>query len=424
MNTHDGKEFAATIGMDWADRAHAVCLRAAGEAKREYQTLIHTPEALHAWVRGLQKRFGGQPVAICLELKRGPLVYALSHYEWLVLYPVNGQTVADYRRAFRSSRAKDDPTDAELQQELLERHRDKLRPWQPDSAAVRHLQQLVERRRRKLVGDQGRLVNRLIDALKGYYPQVLEWFADRNTLIFCEFLERWPTLSAAQTATAEQLQAFFAAHHARYRAVNQRRIEQLQAAVPLTEEAAVIEPLVLHGQALVAQLKAVLLSLQRFDEAIATLFDAHADAPLFRHLPGAGAQYAPRWLVAFGEDRRCYGSAQQLAQYAGIAPVTERSGNSTWIHWRWSCPKFLRQSFVEWAGESRRHSFWAQAFYEHQRALGKSHQGAVRALAFKWIRILYRCWQDRTPYDEARYLLALKAKGSPLLAQLAGQGPG
>ena len=123
-------------------------------------------------------------------------------------------------------------------------------------------------------------------------------------------------------------------------------------------------------------------------------------------------------MVAFGEDRNRYQSAQDILRYAGIAPVTEKSGKKEWIHWRWSCPKFLRQTFVEWANHSRNHSFWASEFYDYQRQIGKPHQTAIRSLAFKWIRIAFRCWQDGKPYDETKYLLALKKKGSPLIKNL------
>ena len=126
-------------------------------------------------------------------------------------------------------------------------------------------------------------------------------------------------------------------------------------------------------------------------------------------------------MVAFGNDRNKYQSSDDILKYSGIAPVMERSGQKSWVHWRYSCPKFLRQSFVEWASESIRHSFWAREFYRVQRDKGKSHHAAVRALAFKWIRILFRCWQDRKPYDEAKYLMALQKKGSPLLANLGAE---
>jgi transposase len=139
------------------------------------------------------------------------------------------------------------------------------------------------------------------------------------------------------------------------------------------------------------------------------------DYALFRALPGAGPTYAPRLLAAFGEQRERYQSAAAIQKYAGIAPVTERSGKKCWVHWRLQCPKFLRQTFVEWAAETIPRSFWAGAYYQSQRDKGCSHQAALRALAFKWIRILYRCWQTRTPYDESTYLNALKRRGSPLL---------
>ena len=132
-------------------------------------------------------------------------------------------------------------------------------------------------------------------------------------------------------------------------------------------------------------------------------------------MPGAGPVFAPRLLAAFGEQRERYASAAAVQKYAGIAPVTERSGKQCWVHWRLQCPTFLRQTFVEWTAQSIPHSYWARAFYEQQRARGSSHQAALRALAFKWIRILYRCWQDRTPYDEAIYLNALKRRGSSLV---------
>jgi transposase len=138
-------------------------------------------------------------------------------------------------------------------------------------------------------------------------------------------------------------------------------------------------------------------------------------------LPHAGDNLAPRLLLAFGEDRSRYQSAQDILQYAGIAPVTERSGKKCWVHWRWSAPKFLRQTFIEWANESRKASVWAKAFYQAQKQAGKTHQEAIRSLAFKWIRIIFRCWKDRVAYDESKYLEALSQKGSTLVEQIASQ---
>jgi transposase len=418
MQHHTCEDFAAVVGLDWADATHDVCIQAAGTTHREFLVLEHRPEAIEAWVQTLRTRFHGQPIAVCLELNTGPIVSALRTYDFLVLFPVNPLTLAKYREAFTPSRAKDDPTDADLQVELLLTHRDKLTPLSPQSPTMRALAQLVEHRQR-LVGDKVRLTNRLTSTLKNYFPHVLQWFQDKDTTIFCDFLAHWPTLKAAQRARRTTLERFFRAHHVRSTDVITTRIAAIKSAVALTTDDSVITPNALLVQALVAQLRVTLQGIADFDTAIAQRAQAHPDFALFEALPGAGAVFAPRLLVAFGEQRERYASAEELQKYAGIAPVTERSGKKSWVHWRLQCPKFLRQTFVEWAAESTRHSFWAQVYYQQQRDKGKAHQAAVRALAFKWIRILYRCWQARTPYDESVYLQALKRRSAPLLQHLA-----
>jgi transposase len=389
-----------------------------GDHKREFMILEHTPEAIDAWAWTIRKRFEGRPVAVGLELNQGPLVHALRQYEFLVLFPVNPLTLAKYREAFTPSHAKDDPTDAELQLELLLTHRDKLQPLTPQSPKMRALEQLVQHRRR-LVGDKVRITNRLTSALKHYFPHVLRWFHDKDTVIFCDLLAQWPTLKAVQLARRSTLERFFRDHHVRYADVITQRLDAIKRATPLTTDEGIITPNALVVQALVAQLRVTLQAIEEFDKAIAHRARSHPDFPLFDALPGAGAVFAPRLLVAFGEQRDRYASADELQRYAGIAPVTERSGNKSWVHWRLQGPKFLRQTFVEWAAESTRHSFWARAYYQQQRDKGASHQAAVRALAFTWIRMLLRCWQNRTRYAEAIYLNALKRRGAPLLHSLA-----
>ena len=133
-----------------------------------------------------------------------------------------------------------------------------------------------------------------------------------------------------------------------------------------------------------------------------------------RKFPGAGEQLAPRLLSLFGSDRARWADATDLQKYSGIAPVIERSGKSVWVHRRLSRPKFICQTFHEFAQQSVQHSSWANQFYQRQRDSGKSHHSAIRALAFKWIRIICACWKANKPYDESFYLKAL-AKNTPLL---------
>jgi transposase len=329
-------------------------------------------------------------------------------------------TLAKYRDAFAPRHAKDDPTDAELQLELLRKPRDKLQPLIPQSARMRALEHLVEHRRR-LVGDQVRLTNRLTATLKNYSPHALQWFDDQDTTLCCDFLTQGPPLNAAQLAHRPTLEHVFRTHHVRYAPVIDKRIQAIKSATPLTTDEGVLAPHALLVQALVAQLRVILHAIADFDHAITQRAQSHPGFPLVAALPGAGAVVAPRLLVAFGEQRERYTSADALQKYAGIAPVTERSGNTTWVHWRWQCPPFLRQTCVAWAAASIRHSFWARTYYQQQRDKGTSHQAAVRALAFQWIRILFRCWQDRTPYKASVYLNVLKQWGSPLLHNVIHQ---
>jgi transposase len=260
-----------------------------------------------------------------------------------------------------------------------------------------------------------------------YFPQVLDWFEDKDTLVFCEFIEQFSEVQTAQAATPQQLTQFFHAHKVTRKSAIVRRIQQIQeAGVPLTTDEAIIVPAQALTQALIALLKVILHQLADFNAKIAELFEALPDAELFSSLPGAGPYLAPRLLVAFGAERvrvaslkeNRFSSAQAFMSYVGIAPVKEESGKKRWVHWRWSCPIFLRQTFVEWVNQARRFSPWSQAFYLQQKRSGKSHQKAIRALAYKWGRILWRCWQANTAYDEEKYLAALTRKKSPLIKLL------
>jgi transposase len=410
--------FAAYIGIDWADRKHDIALYDPKTQTWSHSVIQATPSAIADWVNQLRQQYGEAKVLVGLEQKRGPLLYALCQYDNLVLVPINPRTVANYRKAFQPSRAKSDPIDAKLIVELLQRHSDKLDIWQAGCPKHRELRQWVESRR-MLVGEKVRLTNRITAALKSYYPQVLDWFDDKHTIAFCEFLEQFPNLEAAQATTPETLKQFFRSHHIIRKTTIQRRTQQIQeAGPPLTQDPAIIQPAQALVQGLVALLKVILQQLIAFETQIDQLFSSLPDAKLFQALPGAGPHLAPRLLAAFGEDRDRFNSAQSFMSYIGIAPVKEESGKKHWVHWRWSCPIFLRQTFVEWVDHARMHSAWSQAFYQQQRRAGKSHQKAIRALAYKWGRILWRCWQDKTPYDEEKYVAALKRKKSPLTSLL------
>ena len=413
------EEYAALIGLDWAAEKHDVCIWDAATGKSRHRVIEHTPEALADWLAELQACYPGQRLAVCLEQSRGALMYALMGHAFLDLYPINPVTLARYREAFAPSRAKDDPGDARLLSEILRLHREKLAVWKPDDEQTRTLGFLNEERR-KAVNLRTKLVLRMQAALKLYFPQALAWLgADLGTPMACGWLLKWPTLDAVQRARPQTVRAFYHAHNCRSAGHIESVLAALPAAKPLTQDAAVLAVQPLTVQMLAKQLRLLHGSIAEYNRQIAALFKPHPDAFLFECLPGAGPTLAPRLLSAFGTDRARHPTAQDMQTYAGVAPVIERSGKSCWTHWRWNCPKFLRQTFHEYAKNSIPYSAWARAYYEQQKQRGKGHNAAIRSLAFKWIRIIHRCWQTRTPYDEGLYLQALAQRGSPLCALIA-----
>ncbi|VAX41782.1 hypothetical protein MNBD_PLANCTO02-3175, partial [hydrothermal vent metagenome] len=136
---------------------------------------------------------------------------------------------------------------------------------------------------------------------------------------------------------------------------------------------------------------------------------------IFRSLPGAGDALVPRMIAGMGSDRDRYANAAEVQSHTCIAPVTRSSGKFRSVKKRAACNKFLRQMFHEFAAHSRQWSDWAGAYYRMQKSKGMKHHAAVRALAYKWIRIIFYLWKNHKTYDEQHYLNQLKSKNSPII---------
>jgi transposase len=395
-------EYAAFVSLDWADEQHAWALQVPGQAGVQQGTLKNTPEAVEQWAQQLAERFGGRCVAVALEQRRGALVAMLGKYAHLVLYPIHPTTMARYREALVPSGAKSDPGDTLLQLDLLVRHRDRLKPLQPDTVSTRSLQLMVEDRR-KLVDQKTAYRNHLTAMLKQVFPQALRWLDDVSSPLAGAFLQRWPTLADARRAGKRKLRHFFDQHTSCARQRVEQCLAELDGAVEASHDAALCQAGVLAirtGVRLIAELRT---AIAEYDRQIRELAQAHEDYCLIRSFPGAGAAMAPRLIAALGTQRERFTSANDLQCYTGIAPVQVASGKQCWTHFRWASPKFVRQTIHEWADHSRKKCAWARAFYRQQRDHRKTHHAAIRALAFKWLRILYRCWKDRVIYDETKY---------------------
>jgi len=416
-------EFAAFVGLDWDDEQHAVCILPAAGGPAQHSEVKQHPEDLAAWVAELRARFGGRPVAICLEQSRGALVYALMHYDFLVLHPLNPKQLSDYRAALYPSGAKTDPADAELLARFLRDHTDKVRAWHPDDAVTRGLRLMTEQRR-KWVQDRVALTNELQQRLKESYVLALELCGeDLWSESLLALLEKFPAQRELQRASPQQLEKWLPK---RRRTVDdppaeellRERIAAIRKAAPNTTDVPVLEHARLVVVNLVAMLRTLNDGIAASDQKIAELFAVHPDGELFASFPGAGKALAPRLTAAYGTDRDKFQDARDMQQLSGIAPVTKASGKSRVVQMRYACPKFLRQTFHEFARCSIRSSRWAKAYVDMRRAQGRKYHEILRALAFKWQRILFRCWQTREVYNEDRYLQRLRAAGSKLVAFL------
>ncbi|MFH1741234.1 MAG: IS110 family transposase [bacterium] len=419
MAPEKSESYAAFIGIDWADLKHDYCLSAARATSFEAGTFESRPEEVSAWMNHLRRRFRGRKVAICLEQTRGALIHQMMEAEFVDLYPLNPQALSNFRKAFTISQAKDDPTDANLLWEYLVKHRDRLRVWTPEDVDTRKLALLVEDRR-KMIDLRTKLSNKLSATLKGYFPQALELVGTKiASPMACDFLQRWTALTQIKKCRKHTIQEFYTNHHIRDQKKIETRLDLIRNSIPLVEDQAIVETSILKVKSLSRQIACLNEDLDEYDHQIADLFKTHPESELFDSLPGAGPALAPRLLVAMGTNRERFAHPDDVATFSGIAPVTERSGKHTWVHWRLACSKFLRQTFHEFANLSRHQSCWANAYYEMQRTRGKSHHAALRALAFKWIRIIYRCWKQRVVYNEATYLRALVERRSPLIKFMA-----
>ena len=403
--------WAAFIGLDWGSKKHAWILQPAGGGKPERGFVDNTPEAIAVWAADLNRRFAGQPVAVALEQSRGSVVNQLLPYAHLVLFPVPASMSASYRKTFVPSGAKDDPSDASWILDLLLRHRDRLRRLEPDEPNTRLLLLLVEDRR-QLVDDKTRLALRLQDCLKQYFPQLVQWF-DMGSALLADLLKRWPDLQHLQRCHDGTLRAFLRQHHYGEDRIAQR-IDDIRAAVAATNDPAVLEACSMKARHLTESLATLRGQITRLEQRRDELVASHPDSPIFASFPGAGPATVPRLIAAFGTRRERYESAFEVECYSGIAPVHIRSGKIDRVSIRRACQAFTRQTFHEFAGQTIPQCEWAKAFYRAHCHKPEQHHAAVRSLAFKWIRILYHCWKQRTPYDEKLYLASLRRRSALL----------
>ena len=340
------------------------------------------------------------------------LLARFLHYRECRLYTLNPRSVARMREALAAGGQKDDRLDAQAICLLLRERQEVLAPLRPSSAPTEELAGLVEQRV-DVVEEKNRLLNQLTAVLKGFYPRALELFANLEQPLTLAFLTAFPTPTALTEATREAWDQLFTGQRYPQPARVARLWEhsrQPQVPVPAVD-------ITLGGrqvQRLVRLLQVLLEDLRALEAEIEQRFTEHPEAKVFRSLPGAGPTLAPALLALFGDNRERWGQWTEIARASGVSPITRQSGRLRTVHLRRHCDRRARRILHLFASCSRRNCAWAREYHAAQRAAGRSHGTALRNLAAKWLRILFRLWQDGTTYDEALYLQRREERQAPL----------
>ena len=407
---------AAWIGWDWADQHHDLFMESA-DGKTETRRLANRPDELHAWLKALGQRFAQGTVVLCLEASRSALLPIFLEYSFLELYLINPKSMARFREVVRPSGSKSDQLDCKLACQLVKSHRELLHQFVAEDPLTQELDQMV-RVRRDLVSQRTMTANQLKAVLKLYYPFALELLQDDTTtaLAAC-FVLKFPTLRVLQEAPRHQVRRFFRGQGCRLTEGLEQRLASIAAATGVSQQAHWNNPNSFMARSLAEVLKAVTARIEEAEGQIRILAQQHSNRVLAQSVPGAAAVLEPRLMTVLGTHPEACASAQQIAVRDGVAPRRVQSGNSCLITRRLAKPQFEHQTWIEFAKCSTLECQWAREFVEAKTKAGKSYYTAIRALAFKWIRILYACWKQGIDYDEARYLKALQQHSSPYASQ-------
>jgi transposase len=396
-------------GLDWASKTHALCIIDAQGSVVERLAIGHDALGLGELQRRLRRL--GSP-AIAIERPSGLLVDSLVE-AGLTVVPIHPNAVKASRPRYRSHGGKSDASDAYLLADLLRTDGHRFKALTPQSDEIKALQALV-RGRDDLVATRVQLANQLRTLLESFWPGAAVVFADIDSPIALAFVERYPTPESAKALGPKRMAAFCAQHaYCGRRSAEDllARLHEAPAAVcgelEMEAKGELARSLARTLKSLIEQLR--LLS-SRIEHHVASL----EDGKIIMSFPRAGRICAAQLLAELGSVRERFVSDEHLAAEAGVAPVTYASGKSKAVVFRWACNHRLRAALTCLADNSRHANEWAAHVYANAKARGCDHPHAIRILARAWLRVIWRAWNDRKPYDPAQH------RAAQLLLKTAG----
>lgn len=392
MKAHS--ELTHFAGFDWAGDHHDIIITdSAGGVVADFRV----EHSAAGWQQWRDKIAACHSLGVAIETSFGAVVEQLID-SGVTVYPVAPKAAKGYRQRKFPSGTKTDRHDAWALADALRTDGHAWRALSPRDPLVEELRMLC-RDEVALIEERTALINQARQAAREYYPAVLEAFEDWTTQSTWVFIERFPDADALLKAGKRAWEKFFHLHKLYRPETVARRTAVLEAAGQWRIASHTVKAKRLYLLTKVRQLKALEAQLKEYRARIEELFASHPDSGLFGSLPGAGGKLAPRLLSEMGSDRALYESAQSLQAVSGTAPVSFQSGKLGKVLMRRACNLHLRHTMHLWADLSRARCQWARIYYEGLKARGKSHAQALRSLGQRWLNILWRMWQDRTPYN-------------------------
>ena len=387
-------------GVDWASEKHDVLV--ADEAGEELvaATFAHDEAGLGALCRALV-RLKVQLVAI--ERPDGVLIERLLDAGLRVI-AIHPNQVAATRSRFRASGGKSDRFDAFVLCELARTDHHRFRVLEPDSDATKALKAFT-RAREDLVHTRVALAHQLRAELERFWPGPIGLFTNLTSPISLAFIERYPSRVDARGLGEQRFRAFLQRHRYRGGKTPSHLLAKLRRAPQGRAGEAEMNARRAVVCALVDALAQIIAQIKELERQISDAVHAHPDGEIFLSLFRCPESVvcAATLLSEIGDCRARYPTADALAGDAGQAPIAIESGKRKIGAYRWGCDHRLRSAFGTLSDTTRHWHPWAADHYARAIARGHDHPRAIRTLGRAWCRVIWRCWQDRTPYDPARH---------------------
>ena len=401
--TKNPSEYQVIIAIYWADQKHD--LRILKDCEEECKVISSDLLTLKNFFDTLILETVNGSIAIVIESCQSALMNLLISFTEFDIYVVHPTTASKFAKTFHLSGAKSDRADTKSLLELYLKHPDKVQ--KVDSSFSKGKLKRLNIKRRDLVGDRTRLTNQLTALLKIYYPNALKvvgnhLYAD----MFLDFLYKYPSPQDVINAHQIGITKFFNKRSTKH-SKTKERVQILRSSIIVVNDEDELDYYIFEIQQFCHRIRSLNKVIKAYDEKIEQAYRSNEDYEMFQSFPGADPSIGPRLMAFFVGDRDKFKSVNEVLKISEIAPVTIQSGKMNIVRRRFLCDRFTQLSFVEFANNSIRSSIWAHEFYYHKKALNIPHFTILRALAYKWIRIMYRCWKTRNPYNEKTYLEVL-----------------